>query len=105
MQIWSGFKATAYKYQSGCNLIIDSCARFMSTQSVLDNIHELYDRIVEDEFQGNTQKGLAKFYDSCRKQFVGQSVIANYGTKRTYIIQDIKFDLGPCQTFFDLNDG
>lgn len=105
MQIWSGFKATAYKYQSGCNLIIDSCCRFMSTKSVLDNIHELYDKIVDDEFQGNTTKGLPKFHDACRKQFTGSSVIANYGTKRTYIIQDIKFDLGPCNTFFDLNDG
>jgi hypothetical protein len=105
MQIWSGFKATAYKYQSGCNLIIDSCARFMSTKSVLDNIHELYDQIVDNEYQGNVTKGLPKFQDACRKQFTGQSIIANYGTKRTYIIQDIKFDLGPCNTFFDLNDG
>jgi len=32
-------------------------------------------------------------------------VIANYGTKRTYIVNDIKFDMGPCNTFFDLKDG
>lgn len=32
-------------------------------------------------------------------------MIANYGNKRTYVIQDIKFDLGPCNTFFDMNDG
>ena len=31
MQIWSGFKASAYKYDSGCALIIDNCTRFMST--------------------------------------------------------------------------
>jgi hypothetical protein len=38
MQIWSGFKASACKYDNGCSLIIDNCARFMSTKSVLDRI-------------------------------------------------------------------
>jgi hypothetical protein len=32
-------------------------------------------------------------------------VIANYGIKRTYVINDIKFDVGPCNSFFDLRDG
>jgi len=105
MQIWSGFKTTAYKYQSGCSLIIDSCARFMSTKSVLDSIHELYDEIVDNQFQGNVKQGLPRFQDAVRKDFTGQSVIANYGTKRNYIVTDIKFDLGPCNTFFDLKDG
>lgn len=39
MQIWAGFKTSAYRYQSGCALIIDNCCRFMSTQTVLDKIH------------------------------------------------------------------
>lgn len=105
MQIWSGFKATAYKYESGCSLIIDSCARFMSTKSVLDNIHEIYDELVDGQYQGNVKEGLPHFYDAVRKQFIGASVIANYGTKRTYIVQDIKFELGPCNTYFDLKNG
>jgi len=105
MQIWGGFKVSAYKYQSGCSLIIDSCARFMSTKSVLDSIHDLYDQIVEEQFHGDTAQGIPRFQDAVRKTLTGQSVIANYGTKRTYIIQDIKFDLGPCNTFFDLKDG
>lgn len=105
MQIWSGFKACAYKYQSGCNLIIDNCCRFMSTKTVLDLIHDIYDEIVEEKYQGNIEQGLPKFQDACFKQLVGASVIANYGTKRNYIVQDIKFDLGPCNTFFDLKDG
>jgi hypothetical protein len=46
MQIWQGFKATAYKYGSGCNIVIDSCARFMSNTSVLDRINEIYDNVV-----------------------------------------------------------
>jgi len=59
----------------------------MSTKSVLDSIHEIYDEIIDQEFQGNvTADGLAKFKDTVRKMFIGQSVIANYGTKRTYIV-------------------
>jgi len=49
MQIWSGFKASAYKYDSGCALILDNCARFMSTTSVLDRIHAIYDETMEDD--------------------------------------------------------
>ena len=103
MQIWNGFKATAYKYQSGCALIIDSCSRFMSTKTVLDRIHELYDDILE-KFQ-DTQKAVPRFQEACRQEMVNSSIIANYGNKRTYIVQDVKFDLGPCNTFFDMRDG
>jgi hypothetical protein len=52
MQIWSGFKASACMYDNGCSLIIDNCARFMSTKSVLDRIHNLYDEIVEADNGG-----------------------------------------------------
>jgi hypothetical protein len=51
------------------------------------------------------KEGLPSFHEAVRKQFVGASVIANYGTKRTYIVQDVKFDLGPCNTYFDLRNG
>lgn len=105
MQIWGGFQATALKYESGCNLIIDSCSRFMSTKSVMDKIHELYDEIVDCQFQGDSSRGLPVFKDTVRKTLVGQSVIANYGTKRTYIVQDINFEKGPVQTLFNLKDG
>ena len=51
MQIWGGFKASAYRYDSGCALILDNCARFMSTKSVLDRVKSIYDE-VEDSFRG-----------------------------------------------------
>lgn len=105
MQIWSGFKVCAYKYSSGCNIVIDSCARFMSTKTVLHRINELYNDIVEENQRGDVSIRIASFQDGVRKQFIGQSVITNYGIKRTYIVQDVKFDLGPCNTFFDLRDG
>jgi hypothetical protein len=106
MQIWSGFKASAYHYSSGNNLIIDNCCRFMSTKTVLDRIDEIYDEMFENSNpQGNKNNLLQAFQQTCRDEFAHHSIIANYGNKRTYIIQDIKFDLGPCNTFFDMSDG
>lgn len=103
MQIWNGFKASAYKYGSGCALIIDNCARFMSTKSVLDRINEIYDDLKER--CGNDKDFVQHFQDRCKQEIINQSVIANYGTKRTYIVKDLKFELGPTQTFFNLKDG
>lgn len=37
--------------------------------------------------------------------FVGKSVIANYGNKKTYIVNDVDFENGPTGTFFDMRDG
>jgi len=46
-----------------------------------------------------------KFQDRCRAELTNSSVIANYGTKRTYIVKDIRFDQAPTTTFFELRDG
>ena len=50
IQIWKGFKFSAYKYSDSCALILDDCCRFMSTESCLDRINSIYDYI---ESQGN----------------------------------------------------
>ena len=107
MQIWSGFKASAYRYDSGCALILDNCARFMSTTSVLDRVHALYDETMDDERSKGVEHSrlIDKFQDRCRAELTNSSVIANYGTKRTYIVKDIRFDQAPCSTFFELRDG
>jgi hypothetical protein len=105
MQIWSGFKASAYRYDSGCALILDNCARFMSTTSVLDRVHAIYDELFDGDQGGDQGRLRDKFQDQCRAELTGSSVIANYGTKRTYIVKDIRFDQGPCTTFFELRDG
>lgn len=36
LQIWSGFKTSAYKYDNVCTLVVDNCFKFMSTNTVLD---------------------------------------------------------------------
>lgn len=47
MQVWSGFKTSAYKYSNQCTLVIDNCFKFMSTNTVLDQINQIYDEIDE----------------------------------------------------------
>lgn len=73
MQIWSGFKTSAYRYQSGCALIIDNCCRFMSTKTVLSKIHEIYDQI-QNKFDENPdlngQDFTEEFQNICRKEFI-----------------------------------
>lgn len=101
MQIWSGFKAIAYKYESGCNIVIDSCFRFMSTKTVLDRINDIRQEL-EDKF-GSVS--VDEFQEEVRKQLNGESVIANYANKRTYKVIDVSFQHGPCNTFFEMRDG
>ena len=40
-----------------------------------------------------------------REEIVNQSVIACYGSRKTYIVKDIQFENGPLQSFFKLKDG
>lgn len=102
MQMWSGFRAAAYKYASGCSLIIDTCSRFLSTKTVLDMINSIYDDHVHSDQV--TADDIARFQDAVRSKFVSQSVIANYGNKRCHIVKDIVFSQGPCNTYFELKD-
>ena len=101
MQIWNGFKTSAYKYESGCALILDNCCRFMSTQTVLSRIDQIYDQFKD---QGS-QNFRERFQEACRQEFVGQSIIANYGNKRTYIVNDVNFEEGPGKKSFELKNG
>jgi len=39
IQIWNGFKTSAYKYKDVCTLVIDNTYKFMSTDTVLDSIN------------------------------------------------------------------
>ena len=41
LQIWSGFKASAFNSESGITLAIDNIFKFMSTTSCLVKINEL----------------------------------------------------------------
>lgn len=89
-------------------LIIDNCCRFMSTKTVLSKMNEIFDETEHYYFENGIedQQGMiSDFQDKCKREFLNTSVIANYGLKKTYVIKDVCFDMGPCQTFFQMKDG
>lgn len=87
IMIWQGFKASAFQSQMGCTLVMDSIFKFMSTQTCLQRIAEIqknYDR---------TQNGQFKY--AVETEFMRNSVIANWGNKRTYYVDEIAWDKTP----------
>ena len=67
IQIWKGFKFSAYKYSDTCALILDDCCRFMSTKTVMNRMDEIYDdseRKFPEDFHHH-------FQEECRREFIG----------------------------------
>lgn len=93
LQVWPGFRASAFNYTSGLALVIDNCNKFMSTKSVLQRIYEITDACSQ-----NPQNQILR-------EFKGQSVIANWGNKKAYIVYDIVFDKNPTNMFFEDGNG
>jgi hypothetical protein len=90
LQVWPGFRASACNYTSGLALVIDNVNKFMSTKSSLERIYEIY-----ETNHKNPQSQIIR-------EFKGQSVIANWGNKKAYIVNDILFDETPItKTFQD----
>jgi hypothetical protein len=60
----------------------------MSTTTCLDRINEIYE--------------ISKSNPEARilREFKGQSVLANWGNKKAYIVKDVVFDKNPVTKFF-----
>jgi len=93
LQVWPGFRASAFNYQSGLALVIDNVNKFMSTTSCLQRIHDIMHNSPK-----NPQQQIVR-------EFKGQSVIANWGNKKAYIVSDMIFDQTPLTIFFDDSKG
>jgi hypothetical protein len=93
LQVWPGFRASAFSYHTGLALVIDNVNKFMSTKSCLQRIHEIF------------QMNRANAHSLVVREFKGQSVIANWGNKKAYIVNDVIFDKNPMNKFFDDNNG
>jgi len=65
IQIWKGFKFSAYNYSDQCALILDDCCRFMSTETCLERINYIYDDI-ESQNHGQSSNFAKIFQDACR---------------------------------------
>lgn len=87
MQMWQGFKCSAYMYEKECVFILDSCCRFMSTKTCLDRINEIYDEVaekVEQQDRDMTDRDITIFQEKVKAEMVGKSVITCYGKRQTY---------------------
>jgi hypothetical protein len=91
MKIFQGFKASAQSNEFGCTFVIDSIFKFQSTQSCGERMEE-----IRRESRDNDE-----FMRRCRDEFVGNSIIADWGNQRQYIVEDINFELTPSSYKFD----
>lgn len=94
IKIWSGFKASAFQSEFGCTLAIDNIFKFMATKTCLQRIYE-----IKQESHSQHQ-----FEQIVKLEFVNKSVIADWGNKRTYIVNDIDFEKNPINQTFMFND-
>jgi hypothetical protein len=91
LQVWSGFKAAAIQTKLGSMLCIDSIHKFMSNKSCLAQIQDMKHNF-KNQYNWET---------AVKTTFVGHSIIANWGNKRTYIIHDIDFASNPMTMTFE----
>lgn len=95
LMMWHGFKASAFQSEIGVTLAIDNVFKFMTTKTCLDRIYELRE-------QAHTQH---QFEYAVNLEFVGKSVIADWGNKRTYIVNEVDFSKNPENCIFEYNGG
>jgi hypothetical protein len=93
LQVWPGFRASAFNYNSGLALVIDNVNKFMSTKSCLERINEIMSTCMKNP------------HSQIVREFKGQSVIANWGNKKAYIVNDLIFDKTPMTKFFEDHNG
>lgn len=83
LQIWPGYKTSVKNCEGGLLLEIDYTSRILSQKSALQVIDEI------------RKSGSRNYREDAREYFKERSVIAWYGNKRNYIVNDIDFNLNP----------
>jgi len=77
----------------GLTICVDTLFRFMSTITCLDKINQLKREAYND----------ADFMNRINTEVVGSSIIADWGHKRTYIIDGVNFKSTPTKQKFEHN--
>lgn len=85
LQVLRGYKASIFITEVGVTVCVDTLFRFMSTITCLDKIYEL-------KRQSNSDK---EFMAKIETEIKGSSVVADWGHKRTYVIDDVDFTTNP----------
>jgi len=93
LKIWPGFKASATQTTMGVTLAIDSIFKFVTTQTCLDRINQLKDQSASEE----------EFHHKVSLEFCNQSVVADWGNMRTYIVSEVDFTQNPVSNSFEYN--
>jgi hypothetical protein len=65
----------------------------MSTQTCLERIIQIKQRTSDPK----------KYHQEVRAEFQGKSIIADWGNKRTYFVEDIEFNSNPIKHMFESN--
>ena len=95
-------------YENDCVFILDSCCRFLSTKTCLDNIDQIYDTFADrahDNGRDMNEDDKLKFQEAVKRELIGKSIVACYGKRQTFRVADIDFETGPCAAFFNMQDG
>lgn len=85
LQVLYGYKASVNMSEVGVTVTVDSLFRFMSTVTCLDKIRELKRQAPNEP----------KFKEMVEREIVGSSVIADWGNKRTYIVDAVDCKTNP----------
>jgi len=85
LKMWSGFKASAFQSEMGCTLAVDNIFKFMTTKTCLERIHEMRPAC----------HSAHQWQQAVKLEFSGRSIIADWGNKRTYRVDDVDFEMTP----------
>lgn len=86
LEVWPGFITTINEYKGGLMMICDSSSRVLRTDTVRDQMQQLF------------QSQPSDFRAACLKTFLGTIVLTRYSNK-SYRIDDIEFDKTPRDSF------
>eukprot|EP00826_Nyctotherus_ovalis_P051383 TRINITY_DN6417_c0_g2_i2.p1 TRINITY_DN6417_c0_g2~~TRINITY_DN6417_c0_g2_i2.p1 ORF type:complete len:1027 (-),score=347.90 TRINITY_DN6417_c0_g2_i2:155-3235(-) len=88
IEVWPGYYTSVNFYEDGLLLEIDYASRILRLESVHDFI----------QF---AKRNTREWVNVVRKEIANKSVIARYGSRRTYVINDLVVDRNPVNTKLD----
>ena len=88
MEIWPGYKASSYIYNTGIFLVLESINKFFRKESCLDKIQSML-------YTKRTQEEIDEYFQSVQ-------VMTDWGSKRAYNIAKVRMDMNPVNAKFEL---
>ena len=80
IDIYRGFKASAFKYATGYSLLIDVAVAFKSAQHCSDRIRQI---IANDRMNPEVRER------QIRDEFINKRVMTTYGGRTGYVVDDV----------------